>query len=443
MASLKVRFLLVAALVLALFSISAGFILRQSFEASIRDRAQEQLKLQLYGLLAAAEFEATGMDLPLNLSEPRFNQLQSGLFAAVYTKRNRLWQSQSFVEAAVGVPYLPPAGKWLFSEVQTQWGRYYRVSFTVLWELQGDGEAPFTFVIWESDEPYLAQIRSFEKTLWIWLGGLVVAAICVVFAGLQLGFRPFARLAKELQEVEQAQSEQIAGSYPTEINQVVNNLNQLIVHERGMRERYKNSLGDLAHSLKTPLTILKGMQLQSNTEPQHELLQQQVSRMDEIVNYQLTRAISLVPNLSAHGVLLIDIYHKLTSVLLKVYGDSELQFEHDIRPGLRLPWDEGDALEVLGNLMDNACKYGAGWVRVSCWIEAGHICITVEDNGAGIPSGDVSLVLSRGGRRDELAAGQGIGLAVVTDIVEASNGSVSIEKSDHGGAKFKLSLALF
>lgn len=443
LSSLKVRFLLVAALVLALFSISAGLILRESFQASIRDRAQEQLKLQLYGLLSSTDFEEDGLHIPTALSEPRFNQLQSGLFAAIYSSTKRIWQSQSFFLEKDYTHQDRVAGEWFFADFQDLDGKkYYSLSLTVLWEVEAV-EQPFTFVIWESDQPYLAQIKSFEKTLWAWLGGLIIASICIIFVGLQLGFKPFQRLAKELQDVEQAKQHKIKGQYPKEINPVVGNLNRLIEHERSMRERYKNSLGDLAHSLKTPLAVLKGIHDQQSLSAQAGLVQQQIGRMDDIVNYQLKRAISSVPNLSSQGALLLDLYQKMQSVLHKVYFEKQVEFSQDIRAGLRVPWDEGDALEVLGNLMDNACKYGAGQVRVCGWIEAGQICITVEDNGSGILDADKEFVLQRGGRRDELASGQGIGLSVVMDIVAASGGELDIDQSELGGAKFFVQLPLF
>lgn len=426
-------------MILVFFSISAGLILASSFESSIRDRAQEQLKIQMYGMLAAAEFEPSGLALPSHLSEPRFNQLQSGLFAAVYSDQIRIWQSQSYLEWIDLPPHRPPAGKWAFASDNTPNGLYYRVAFTVLWETER-GELPFTFVIWQSDEPFRAQISGFQRTLWVWLGGLVLASICVVFVGLQLGFRPFSRLAKELQEVERGQSQQIAGEYPSEIYPVITNLNQLIVHERGMRERYKNSLGDLAHSLKTPLTVLKGIKASSDNASAFELLQQQVTRMDDIVSYQLSRAISTVPSISTQGVLLLDLFQKMRSAMKKVYAQSDLYIEQDINPDLRLPWDEGDGLEVLGNLMDNACKYGAGKVKVSGWFESESAFFSVEDNGKGIPEQDIELVLKRGGRRDEQVAGQGIGLSVVAGIIEMSNGLFFIERSELGGAKFIVKL---
>lgn len=443
MLSLRVRFVLVAALILALFSVSAGWILRESFQASILDRAREQLKLQMYSFIAAADYDGGAVQLPDTLADPRFNQLNSGLLAMVWRQGDVVWKSGStLLEVFPAVADSEP-GKWTLQQVQDQAGKnYYQLSISVYWE-EGSAAKPYTFAVWETDQPYVAQIRSFENTLWVWLGGLVLGAIVLVFVLLNLGFGPFRRLATELNGVEQGRQGRIDRIYPSEVMPVVNNLNQLIEHERAMRERYKNSLGNLAHSLKTPLAVLKGMQADPQAlQQQTDLLQEQVQRMDEIVNYQLKRAISAVPQVSGQGAVLLDMYQRMVVVLGKVYRERSISYEQDIRPGLRMPWDEGDTLEVLGNLMDNACKYGGHRVRVTGRIQAAQIRLTVEDDGPGISAGDEDKVLSRGVRRDERASGQGIGLAVVADIVSASGGTIAIEQSELGGARFLICLPL-
>lgn len=444
MLSLRVRFVLVAALILAMFSVSAGWILRQSFQSSIVDRAREQLKLQMFGLIATVDYDDGSLVIPDELADPRFNQLNSGLLAMILYQGKPVWRSKSVLLEEFPKPSVSEPGQWILRQVQDQTGKnYYQLSISVYWE-EGTAATPYTFVVREWDQPYVAQIKSFENTLWIWLGGLVLAAIVLVFGLLNLGFRPFRRLALELDGVEQGRQQRIDRIYPSEVMPVVNNLNRLVEHERSMRERYKNSLGNLAHSLKTPLAVLKGMETESQQQLLHQAdtLHEQIQRMDEIVNYQLKRAISAVPQVSGQGAVLLDMYERMSKVLTKVHGEKTIEFEQDIRPGLRMPWDDGDTLEVLGNLMDNACKYGGKRVKVSGRIQGGQIRVAVEDDGPGIVAGDEDRILSRGVRRDERESGQGIGLAVVADIVAASGGLLTIERSTLGGARFLISLPL-
>lgn len=438
LASLKVRFLLVTSLLLAVFAISAGWILRQSFDTALRDRAQEQLKLHVYGLLSAAEYRNGKLDIPEVLAEPRFNQLQSGLVAQVTSAGKPIWRSQSFI--GVGdfpEPYSVP-GQWTFDEFEIRHERYFRAVFTVIWEHRKK-ETPFSFMVWESDAPYQAQIRGFESTLWQWLGGLICASILLVFLMLYLGFRPFVRLADAVRAVEQGDSKAIDGHYPLEVRPVVQNFNRLLVHERNQRERYQNSLDDLAHSLKTPLAVMRGLDLEDQ-EKSRPLLQQQISRMDDIISYQLRRAMTAVPALQKQGTLLDQVVPKLIGALQKVYADKQPTFSCVWPDQCRIPLEEGDAFELLGNLLDNACKHGGTKVSVTATIDAGSCCLSIEDNGEGVPQDQRMHILQRGVRRDEQSPGQGIGLAVVADIVSAYGGKLDVLSAAEGGARFEIQL---
>jgi two-component system sensor histidine kinase PhoQ len=438
LASLKLRFVLVTAIILALFALSAGWILRQSFDAAMHDRALEQLKLHVYSLLSAAEFSKGKLELPLALAEPRFNQLQSGLFAAVISGDKAVWHSQSYLGTGrLAARYSVP-GDWAFDEFNDGDQHFYRIMFTVIWEHKKK-ETPFTFVVWESSQPYQAQIRGFESTLWYWLGGLILASIAVTFGLLYLGFRPFTALAQEVGAIESGERDAIRGKYPAEVVPVVVNLNRLLEHERTLRERYKNSLGDLAHSLKTPLAVVRGLDF-ADLKKSQPLLQQQIARMDDIISYQLRRALSTAPALAAQGAPVQELVQKLGAALRKVYADKSLQIETSLADGIRIPCDEGDGFELCGNLLDNACKHGGSHIRISATTDQHFFYLTVEDNGEGIPGPDRALILQRGVRRDERAPGQGIGLAVVVDIVTAYGGELQIDQSSLGGACFRVRL---
>ncbi len=438
MASLKIRFLLVTTLLLGVFALSAGWILRQSFDTALRDRAQEQLKLHVYGLLSAAEYRNGKLELPELLAEPRFNQLQSGLVAQVTSAGKPVWRSESFIGVgAVPEPYSVP-GQWQFDEFELNHQRFFRATFTVIWEHKKK-ETPFAFMVWESDAPYQAQIRGFESTLWQWLGGLICGSVVLVFVMLYLGFRPFVRLAESVQAVEQGAANAIEGQYPTEVRPVVQNFNRLLAHERHQRERYRNSLDDLAHSLKTPLAVVRGLDLEDHVRSR-PILQQQIQRMDDIISYQLKRAMTSVPALQTQGTSLERVVPKLVAALQKVYAEKQPCFDSRWPEQWCIPLEEGDAFELLGNLLDNACKHGNGHVTIRAWAESGFNCLAVEDGGAGIPEAERERILQRGVRRDEQAAGQGIGLAVVADIVAAYGGRLAVKSGTTGGACFEVRL---
>lgn len=438
LASLRVRFFLVTLLLLVLFAVSAGLILRQSFDIALRDRAQEQLKLHVYGLLSAAEYEDGQLQLPEQLAEPRFNQLQSGLIAQVTNAGQPVWRSQSYIgEGDMPVPYLVP-GQWYFDEFTAGQQRYFRAVFTVLWEHRKK-ETPFSFMVWESDAPYQAQIHGFETTLWRWLGGLILGSVLLVFLMLYWGFRPFARLAEEVRAVERGERTMIEGLYPAEVRPVVHNFNRLLVHERNQRERYQNSLEDLAHSLKTPLAVMRGLDLEDH-DKSGPVLRQQIGRMDEIISYQLRRAMTAAPPLQRQGTALDNVVPKLASALQKVYADKQPEIRWQWPEQARIPVEEGDAFELIGNLLDNACKHGNGQVGLAVSVEGGQFRLVVENDGQAIPPHERERILQRGVRRDEQSPGQGIGLAVVADIVAAYGGTIRIDTSTLGGARFEVQL---
>jgi len=239
--------------------------------------------------------------------------------------------------------------------------------------------------------------------------------------------------------VEQGERPSIEGNYPAEVRPVVQNFNRLLNHERHQRERYQHSLGDLAHSLKTPLAVMRGLDLAA-PEKSTPVLQQQISRMDEIISYQLRRAMTAAPALQTQGTLLDDVVPKLTGALQKVYADRQPQFQCTWPEQCRIPLEQGDAFELLGNLLDNACKHGAGRVRVTAGWQGERCVLLVENDGQRVPEHERQRILQRGVRRDEQAPGQGIGLAVVQDIVAAYAGTLQVQDSDLGGAAFRVEL---
>ena len=257
------------------------------------------------------------------------------------------------------------------------------------------------------------------------------------------GLLPIAGLEHDLKAIEEGRQEYLVGQYPTEINGVTRSLNLLLSEERAQRERYRTTLADLAHSLKTPLAILKAEAEKPDQTVKQvaAAMDQQVTRMTDIVSYQLERAVSssskLFRNLTPVG----PVIDKLVRTIKKVYQEKNIDFLKQVSPA-DFPGDERDLMELLGNLLDNACKYGAGRVKIIAVLVKDSVQLTVEDNGPGIPASDRARVLERGLRLDSREAGQGIGLAIVAEIVDRYNGQIVIRDSDLGGARVIVSIPL-
>jgi two-component system sensor histidine kinase PhoQ len=239
----------------------------------------------------------------------------------------------------------------------------------------------------------------------------------------------------------------LSDDYPTELTSVARNMNLLIGSERARSERYRNTLDNLAHSLKTPLAAIRALLTEEKSNELAARIEAQIERMNDIVRYQLRKPATI--HTESLGVVSVDVAHevkRLEEGLAKVYSEKSPTIELDVSDGMRFRGETGDFLEVAGNLLDNACKWCAGMVRLTVRPvdpaneDDSGMCLTVEDDGPGIPEQAAGALLQRGMRLDESAPGHGIGLAVVKDIAASYGGTVKISASDLGGARLTVSI---
>ena len=441
MRSLNARVTLGAALVLAVFLVLSALALERVFRDSARNARQERLLAQIYLLMAAAEVDSQGrLTLASGPSEPRLDQPSSGLYAAISDGTgNVVWRSRSTlsVDAPHGAPL--PAGAQRFEEVDSDPG-FLVESFGVSWATTG-GSFPFTFSVAEDRRPYREQLAVYRRSLWTWLGAMALLLLAAQWAILRWGLSPLRRVADELTRLERGEQERIAGNYPTELQRLTDNLNTLLTHERSQQKRYRDALADLAHSLKTPLALVRGaLRDAAPSDPTARTLDEQVERMDRIVAYQLQRASTSGRSRLAAPQPLRPAVERMLAALAKVHGDKRIATEVIVDDGVRFRGDEGDLTELLGNLLDNAFKWGRTQVRVGAEAAGGKLTLSVEDDGPGIAPEQAQRVLERGVRADQSVPGQGIGLAVVRDIVDAYGGELRIERSRLGGSRIILVL---
>lgn len=442
MRSLSARVALSAGIVLAVFIALAAFALDQAFRDSARSAREERLLAQVYLLMSAAEVDAHGaVTIATGPLEPRFEMPQSGLYAIVIDAAGHVvWRSSSALN--VDVPYGAqiPAGVHTFEQVTDRAGRaYFLQSFGVSWATSG-GSFPFTFSVAEDLQPFEQQLSAYRKNLWAWLGATAVLLLIAQSLTLRWGLRPLRRLADEVSRLEHGERQQIEGDYPSEVKGVTDNLNTLLTHERARQKRYRDALADLAHSLKTPLALVRGTLNQSQAAPEMaNALHEQVERMDRIVGYHLQRAASGSSGLVAPQPVRPAV-ERMVKALAKVYAEKHIDTHIDVDAALRFRGDEADLLEMLGNVLDNACKWCRSQVRVSAQVNATRLSLCVEDDGPGIAPADIQRVQERGVRADQSVPGQGIGLAVTRDIIAAYEGELVIGASILGGAAVTLVL---
>jgi two-component system sensor histidine kinase PhoQ len=298
----------------------------------------------------------------------------------------------------------------------------------------------YTVEAFEDKAPYLAQLGVFRRTLWFGLGGAAATLLALQFLVLNWGLAPLRRLAVELRRVETGEQTQIETPYPEELTPLTAGLNAMIRNERSQQSRYRNALNDLAHSLKTPLAVLRTAVDDAATDMAlRERLREPVERMGEITQHQLRKAATAGHRAFADPVRLRPLVEKIAGALGKVYSDKHIDFSIEIGELLRARADEGDLYELLGNLMDNAGKWCSGKMRVCARHAEGLLQLSVEDDGPGFPA-DPDKLLERGVRADTHVPGQGLGLGAVAELVQAYEGELRLGKSGFGGALVEVRL---
>jgi two-component system sensor histidine kinase PhoQ len=435
-----------ATVVLIAFVAAAGWAVQRAHEDSVRTARFAQLQSTVYLLLAGADLDERGaLVIPPSFPEPRLSLPGSGLYAnIVNVARREEWQSPSTL--GISPPFLRSVavGQWrseIRSDVANAGGHDYLViGYGVNWAGRAQA-APLVLSVVEDKAEFDREVGVFERTLWTWLGSAAALLLVSQTLLLEWGLTPLRRVAREVRGIELGDQAEIEGRYPTEITALTNNLNTLITQERLRQTRYREALSFLAHSLKTPLAVLRNALAEPAVLP--EAVRQQVARMDDIVQHQLARAAAGGSSRFAPHLPLAGVVHRVRDSLAKVYADKGLAIAVAIVPP-ELAWriDEGDAFEMLGNVMDNAAKWAKQRVAVSARREGNRLHISVDDDGPGFSDtfGDTQSILQLHVRGDEKVPGHGVGLAVVNDLVASHDGELSLSRSELGGARVDIML---
>lgn len=446
MYSLRARVLLwLSVLLVALFAATI-VALDFSMSASLSRARAEVLEAQLMALMATAEVDDDTGEVHVPVPpDRRLTSPESGLYGEVRGGDGRvLWRSPSALAFELpSPPPVAPGGRTQRVVTEPDGPGVAQRSLAVDWEFDDGHSERLQFVVAQSLAPYRAQQRGFRVGLVSWFGGLTLATLAVLALILRHVLRPLGRIADEIAGIENGERTALSSQYPRELTGVARNLNALVARERGRQQRYRDSLANLAHSLKTPLAAMQTLLPAASGDGAGPTLAREIDRMDRLIGYQLKRASAVGGKLP--GVRAVEpapLLNDLAESLEKVYSDKGLKIEVEVDSYSRFYGDEGDFQEVAGNLLDNACKYGNG--RVSCRLtadgEGGALLLSVTDNGPGLDPALAEQAFHRGTRLDEAQPGQGIGLAVVADVVAAYGGSVEVARAAAGGAELRVRL---
>jgi signal transduction histidine kinase len=275
---------------------------------------------------------------------------------------------------------------------------------------------------------------------------LIFATLCIL-AGIRqfrTALLPFGRLRRQLLGLRDGSTDRIKGTYPTEVQPLVNDLNSLLEHRERIVRRALAKAGDLAHGLKTPLAVLAQEAEPFEVAGQHQTasaINLQVDRMRRQVDYHLTQARATSPG-NAPGVRcpVLASVGGLIRTLEKLYAARRLAIEADVSPAHFVRGQREDLEEMLGNLLDNACKWAKSNVKIRSVQENGAVLLIVDDDGSGLSPSFRDQVLQRGVRADEAAPGSGLGLAIVRDLAQLYDGTITLDDSPMGGLRASLRL---
>jgi two-component system, OmpR family, sensor histidine kinase PhoQ len=440
--SLSRRLLISVSLPLALFFGVMMLVLDTGFRDLSRRSVEEVLDRQMVALIAATEPQPDGSYAPkMSNLDPWLETPRSGVYAQIHAQQHE-WRSPS--SAGLKIDFGKPLqqGQRNLAYSMVGFDRVAIESRGIQFEGSPENTNVLTFTVAVSLGPFEEQLWRFRQQLVGWFIGLMLALLVTLAALLHWVLAPARRLEREIHAVEEGRSERLGGGFPRELAGVARNLNALLAGERKRVARYRDTLGNLAHSLKTPLAVMRSSVHGAGAET----VSAEIDRMSGIIEHQLKRAAASGGALFGQApVDVAQVAAELRGTLVRVYAAKDLVIELAIAPGTQFIGDRGDLTELVGNLLDNACKWCRSRVRLAASADAGtdpreRLTLTVQDDGPGISAADRPRVLQRGARADEKVPGHGLGLAMVQDTVELYGGRLEIDTSPLGGARISLRL---
>ncbi|GLQ49369.1 ATP-binding protein [Dyella flava] len=448
--SLAARAALTTGLVLAAFLGAIGWTLSRTYAASELNKLQDRLHDNVISYITGTDVRRDGKPLmPDTPPDPMFARPGSGLYAVVLGNDFH-WESSSALGRDFSFLHqLEPGQSQFVGPVDTELGRLYYYSFGVALDVPDHDPVRLTFTVAQTEDELEGNTAVYRRSLVGWLATLGVMLIVLQLMLLYWSLTPLRKVANDMSRVERGDTDHLDSQYPIELTALTERINAFIDSEREQRTRYRNTLADLAHSLKTPLAVIRS-QLESSSDISVTArlpVLDQVRRMDELVAYQLARAATTGRQTFASAVPVAGYAEDLVQSLEKVYAAKNVLCEFDIEDGAAFYGEQGDLLELMGNLLENAFKWAGHHVLLVVKVlpQAGRqrpgLLMSVEDDGPGIDEHKVEKVLQRGVRGDERVQGHGIGLSIVQDIVRAYRGELTVDRSEEfGGARFSVML---
>lgn len=424
---------------MAVVLVVAGFLLVALFRDHIQRRFDAQLRDHLVELLAAAEIDTTGtFGLTWTPSDPRFNLLRSGWYWSVRQDGEVVARSRSLWFDHIDMAAPVATGSVTFGRATAPDGAVLRAAAESV-TLPGSS-ARFVFIVAGPVSNIETAVTGFASIVAIALSVLAAGLLGALLLQVRFGLRPLRRMRRALADIRAGRAARLPEDFPREVQPVAHELNALLDHSATLLERARTQAGNLAHALKNPLTVIRN-EARSVRGARGAVLREQAETMNRSVERHLARARAAGMN----GVLgartdIGEVVADLCFGMETLHRERALAIEREGLDGLQFRGDADDLEEMLGNLLDNACKWATRRVRISGRHDGDRLHLVVEDDGPGIPAAKAAEVLRRGRRLDEEAPGNGLGLDIVQDLAGLCRGALTLDRSPLGGLRATLDL---
>lgn len=437
--SLAARLVLGASVWCAIVLVAGGVLLSQLFRDYVVRNFDARLAVHLENLAAVSDVLAdSGLKLERELADPRFGQPYSGLYWQISHAEGVLLRSRSLWDTELE---RAPPGAVTASSYADQVGpsgQRLRVMSRAI--ALSESDQRFVFQVAADTAEHRAEIQRFDRALVRSLSVLGIGLLSAVLVQVHFGLRPLRRIREALAAIRSGSAARMEPDLPSEIAPLADELNALLEHNEDIVERARTHVGNLAHALKTPLSVLHN-ESRNQRAPLARLVARQTELMREHVDHYLARARAAgsARVISAHtGV--AEVVEGIARTLRRVHAERELEIDAHCDAALLFKGERQDLEEIVGNLADNACKWAARRVSIRAERQDGQLALRIEDDGPGLPEERRHLVLQRGKRLDEKVAGSGLGLSIVKDIVELYGGRVVLGDAALGGLRVEVTL---
>lgn len=448
--SLAVRLIAAASFWSAAALVIAGLILTALYRQTVEQAFDERLDVYLTTLIGnLANQDAAALTEPGNLGEQRFELLYSGWYWQVRRADNGpvLLASNSLLSDSLD--FAAATGKRSVDGVTTgsligpNDQSLRAISRTIIFNPRNRLDVLVAGDAGQMRDQITAFRNSVILTLWVFGFGLVIATMIQI----RWGLRPLDRVRRGLAELRSGKETRFEGDFPAEIEPLAKELNALLDSNQQIIERARTQVGNLAHALKTPLSVITN-EARAAPGPFAEKVTEQAALMREQVNHYLDRAqIAARTNVIGAVAAVEPVIARLVRAMARIHKDRGLDLAAEVPNGLRFKGEQQDLEEIVGNLLDNACKWARCKASVSVEIirppsddEEGRFVIRIDDDGPGLSAEQGAEAVRRGRRLDETKPGSGLGLSIVTDLVGLYDGAVRLDRSPDGGLRAEIEL---